>query len=58
MEFWSELILDEDQSQKNGIHCVIDMGGLPYHLLKFITPKSAIVYAMREEVKTLSKLIF
>ncbi|KAJ9591888.1 hypothetical protein L9F63_001563 [Diploptera punctata] len=56
MEFWSELLLDEEESQKNGIHYIIDMGGLPYHLLKFITPKAATVYALREEMRPWKQL--
>jgi hypothetical protein len=48
---WMELALDEEETQKNGMILIADMGGLPKRLLKFLTPKDTIKCALKEEVR-------
>lgn len=49
-DLWMELVMDEEQSQKNGIALILDVGGLPMRLLKFLSPKAVIISAQKEEV--------
>jgi hypothetical protein len=50
MDLWMELMMDEEETQENGTAMVVDMDGLPMRLLKFIKPKDAVIYALKEEV--------
>ena len=45
-----ELMMDEEETQKNGTAMVVDMDGLPMRLFKFITPKDIVIYGLKEEV--------
>jgi hypothetical protein len=48
---WMELALDEEETQKNGMAFIGDMGGLPMRIFKFLTPKATIKCALKEEVR-------
>jgi len=50
MDLWIELMMDEEETQKNGTAMVVDMDGLPMRLLRFINPKEAVIYGLKEEV--------
>jgi hypothetical protein len=52
---WMELVMEEEESQKNGIVLILDMGGLPMRLIKFLSPKATIISALKEEVTIYSK---
>jgi hypothetical protein len=45
-----EAAMDEEETQKNGIAIILDLGGLPMRLFKFLTPKATIISALKEEV--------
>jgi hypothetical protein len=45
-----ELAMDEEETQQNGMAFLLDMDGLPMRLFKFMTPKHAIICALKEEV--------
>jgi hypothetical protein len=49
-DLWIELAMDEEETQKNGMALIIDLGGLPLHLFKFLSPKATIISALKEEV--------
>jgi hypothetical protein len=49
-DVWMELAMDEEETQKNGIAIILDLGGLPMRLFKFLTPKATIISALKEEV--------
>jgi hypothetical protein len=51
MDLWTELTMDEEETQKNGTVIVVDMDGLPMRLLRFIKPKDAVICALKEEVQ-------
>ena len=55
-DLWIELAMDEEETQKNGMVLIIDLGGLPLHLLKFLSPKATIISALKEEVTLEGKL--
>jgi hypothetical protein len=55
---WMELLWDEEETQKNGATMVVDMDGLPMRLLRFITPKDAIICARMEEMKPCTPMDF
>jgi hypothetical protein len=46
-----EMAMDEEETQKNGTVIILDLGGLPMRLFKFLTPKATIISALKEEVK-------
>lgn len=49
-DLWMELAMDEEETQQNGMAFLLDMDGLPMRLFKFMTPKHAIICALKEEV--------
>jgi hypothetical protein len=49
-DLWMELVMEEEESQKNGIALILDVGGLPLRLFKFLSPKAVIISALKEEV--------
>jgi hypothetical protein len=46
-----ELALDEEETQKNGMVFLADMGGFPMRIFKFLTPKVTIKCSIKEEVR-------
>jgi hypothetical protein len=48
---WMELAMDEEETQKNGMVLIADMGGLTMRLFKFLTPNVTIKCALKEEVR-------
>lgn len=50
-DVWMEMAMDEEETQKNGTVIILDLGGLPMRLFKFLTPKATIISALKEEVK-------
>jgi hypothetical protein len=50
-DMWMELALDEEETQKNGMVFLADMGGLPMRVVKFLTPKVTIKCSIKEEVR-------
>jgi len=44
--------MDEEQTQKSGIAFIVDLGGFPSKLFKFLSPKATIISALKEEVTT------
>jgi len=55
-DLWIELAMDEEETQKNGMVLIIDLGGFPLHLFKFLSPKATIISALKEEVTLDCKL--
>jgi hypothetical protein len=55
-DLWIELAMDEDETQKNGMILIIDLGGFPVRLFKFLSPKATIISALKEEVTLDCKL--
>jgi hypothetical protein len=55
-DLWIELAMDEEETQKNGMVLIIDLGGFPMRLFKFLSPKATIISALKEEVKLHCKL--
>ena len=55
-DLWIELAMDEEETQKNGLVLIIDLGGFPARLFKFLTPKATIISALKEEVTLDCKL--
>jgi hypothetical protein len=55
-DLWIELAMDEEETQKNGMVLIIDLGGFPLRLLKFLSPKATIISALKEEVTLDCKL--
>jgi hypothetical protein len=49
-DLWLEMAMDEEETQKNGMVLIIDLGGLPLRLFKFLCPKATIISALKEEV--------
>jgi len=49
-DLWIELAMDEEETQKNGMVLIIDLGGFPLRLFKFLSPKATIISALKEEV--------
>jgi len=49
-DLWIELAMDEEETQKNGMALIIDVGGFPLRLFKFLSPKATIISALKEEV--------
>lgn len=52
-DLWIELAMDEEETQKNGLVIIIDLGGLPLRLFKFLSPKATIISALKEEMRPL-----
>ena len=48
--------MDEEETQKNGLVLIIDLGGLSMRLFKFLSPKATIISALKEEVTLGCKL--
>ncbi|PNF20048.1 hypothetical protein B7P43_G05276 [Cryptotermes secundus] len=55
-DLWMELAMDEEETQKNGIAIILDLGGLPMRLFKFLTPKVTIISALKEEMRPWKKI--
>jgi len=55
-DLWIELAMDEEETQKNGMVLIIDLGGFPLRLFKFLSPKATIISALKEEVTLDCKL--
>jgi hypothetical protein len=49
-DIFMEMALDEEDTQRNGIVIILDLGGLPLRLFKFLSPKATIISALKEEV--------
>jgi hypothetical protein len=49
-DIWMEMAMDEEETQKSGIVIILDLGGLPMRLFKFLSPKATIISALKEEV--------
>ena len=49
-DLWIELAMDEEETQKNGMVLIVDLGGFPVRLFKFLSPKATIISALKEEV--------
>lgn len=52
-DLWIELAMDEEETQKNGMVLIIDLGGFPMRLFKFLSPKATIISALKEEMRPL-----
>ncbi|XP_033610246.1 clavesin-2-like [Cryptotermes secundus] len=48
---WMELAMDEEETQKSGMVLIVDMGGLPMRIFKFLTPKATIKCSLKEEMR-------
>ncbi|XP_069698192.1 clavesin-2-like [Periplaneta americana] len=50
-DLWMELALEEDETQKNGFVMILDLGGLPLRLVKFLHPKATITSTLKTEMR-------
>lgn len=51
-DLWIELALDEEETQKNGIAFIIDMEGISWQFMRYLTPLNVKVGTRKAEVCT------
>ena len=50
-DLWLELAMDEEETQKSGMIFIIDLGGIPMRLMRWMLNKHVIKSSMKEEVR-------
>ncbi|GAB0096784.1 CRAL-TRIO domain-containing protein [Sergentomyia squamirostris] len=53
-DMWFEVVLDEPETQKNGVSVIMDVKGMPLSLLKWLTPKHSSVMTRKADVAPLA----
>ena len=49
-DLWFELVMDEEETQKNGIAFIIDMAGISWKFMRYFTPTIVTVSTRKAEV--------
>jgi hypothetical protein len=39
-DMWLEVMMEEDETQKNGLAVIVDMEGYPWKMLRWLTPQN------------------
>lgn len=56
-DLWLEAILDEPETQANGLCCIIDMAGFSWKLFRWFTPGNVRIATKRTELLPTKKLV-